>query len=60
MLVLVIKRVKVNQRSSFELSCKYSGNRCYKRSFTAIGQLVLEKKFYKFLPYMGVVAILIM
>ena len=28
--------------------------------FTAIGQLVLEKKFQRFLPYMGVVAMLVM
>ena len=36
------------------------GTRCYMRSLTVIGQLVLEKKFYRFLPYMGVVDILIM
>ena len=30
------------------------------QSFMATGQLVPEKKFQRFLPYMGVVAILVM
>ena len=58
---LAVKKVKVNPGSLFEQTMMGWSPRCYKSSFMAISPLVLEKKIFKgFLPYMGMVAILVM
>ena len=51
----------VNLGSSFKQTMMGPSPQCYIPSHKVIGPLVLEKKiFYRFLPYMGMVAILVM
>ena len=58
---LAIKQVKVNIDSSFVQIWKGPHPQCYIPSPKAIGLLDPEKKIFKgFLPYMGVVANLVM
>ena len=57
---LDVKQVKVNLISSFEQTWKAQHPQCYIPSLKVISLLVLEKIFKGFLPYMGVVAILVM
>ena len=55
------KVVKINLGSSFEQTIMGPSPQCYILSHKVIGPLVLEKKIFEgFLPYMGVVAILVM
>ena len=58
---LAIKYVKVNPGSSVEHTMMGWSPQCYIPSFVEIGLPVSEKKIFEgFLPYMGVVAILVM
>ena len=53
--------VKVTPGSLFEQTMMRWSPRCYIPSFVKIGPPVLEKKIFEgFLPYKGVVAILVM
>ena len=56
---LAVKYV-VNLGSSFEQTMMGLSPQCYIPSHKVTGPLVLEKIFEGFLPYMGVVAILVM
>ena len=58
---LAVKEVKVILGSSFQQTMMGWSPKCYIPSFMKIGLPVLEKKiFERFLPYMGVAAILVM
>ena len=58
---LAIKQVNVTPGSSFEQTIMGRSPQCYIPSFLEIGPSVPEKKnFERFLPYMGVAAILVM
>ena len=58
---LAVKYVKATRGSSFEQTMKGWRPRCYISSFVEIGPPVPEKKiFERFLPYMGMAAILVM
>ena len=57
---LVIKYFKINLGSSFEQTWLALHPQCYIPRPKDIGLLALEKIFKGFLPYMGVVAILVM
>ena len=54
-----VKYVNVNPRSTFEQIIMGWSLRCCTPSFVEIGQIVLEKIFEGFLPYMGVAAVLV-
>ena len=57
---LAVKSVKVITGSSFAQTMMGWRPRCYIPSFVEIGPLVLEKKIFEwFLPYMGLVAIMV-
>ena len=57
----MVKKVKVNQGSSFEQTMIGQSPECYITIFIEISPLVPEKKIMEaFLAYMGVVAILVM
>ena len=58
---LAVKYVKVTSGSSFEYTMVSRSPRCYIPSFVEIGQPVpIKKIFERFLPYMGMAAILVM
>ena len=58
---LAVKYVKVISGSSFAQLLMGWSPRCYIPSFVEIGPPVLEKNIFEwFLPYMGMVAILVM
>ena len=58
---IAVKKVKVNQDSSFVQIRQGQHPQCYIPSPKAIGLLVPEKEIFKrFLPYMGMAAILVM
>ena len=57
---MVVKQVKVNPVLSFEQTIINPSHQCYIPSFVEISPLVLEKKIFDaYLPYMDVVAILV-
>ena len=58
---LAVKPVKVNPVSSFEQTIMNRSPKCYIPSFVEIGPPVPEKEIFDgFLPYIGMVAILVM
>ena len=57
---LAVKQVKVIIGSSFQQTMMGWSPKCYIPSFMKIGLPVPEKMFERFLPYMGVAAILVM
>ena len=55
-----VNQVKVTPGSSFEQTMMGRSPRCYIPSFVEIGPPIPEKMFEGFLPYMGMVVILVM